>query len=52
MPEEAWLPIVRARAIAMMMDEIRQDLAALDDVLDVIRGLPVYNIQSGNIEPL
>jgi arginyl-tRNA synthetase len=29
MPEEKWLTIVRAKAIDMMMDEIRQDLAAL-----------------------
>jgi arginyl-tRNA synthetase len=30
MPEQAWLPIVRAKAIEMMMAEIRQDLAALN----------------------
>jgi arginyl-tRNA synthetase len=30
MPEEAWLPIVRDRALAMMMDLIRDDLAALN----------------------
>ena len=30
MPEEQWLPIVRAKAIAMMMDSIREDLAALN----------------------
>lgn len=30
LPEAEWLPIVRARAIAMMMDEIRDDLAALN----------------------
>ena len=35
MREEAWLPIVRARAIAMMMAEIRQDLAALNVRHDV-----------------
>jgi arginyl-tRNA synthetase len=29
MPEDAWLPIVRAKAIDMMMDEIRKDLSAL-----------------------
>ncbi|MEA2985900.1 MAG: arginyl-tRNA synthetase [Alphaproteobacteria bacterium] len=29
MPEDKWLPIVRAKAIAMMMDTIRDDLAAL-----------------------
>ncbi len=30
MPEEKWLPIVRAKAIAMMMETIREDLAALN----------------------
>ena len=30
MSEAAWLPTVRAKAIAMMMDEIRGDLAALN----------------------
>ena len=30
MPEASWLPIVRARSIAMMMDMIRGDLAALN----------------------
>ena len=35
MPEERWLPIVRARAIAMMMDEIKGDLAALNIRHDV-----------------
>jgi arginyl-tRNA synthetase len=30
MPEAEWLPTVRAKAIAMMMDEIRGDLAALN----------------------
>jgi arginyl-tRNA synthetase len=29
-PEEDWLPIVRAKAVAMMMAEIRDDLAALN----------------------
>ena len=29
-PEGEWLPIVRARAIAAMLDVIREDLAALD----------------------
>ena len=29
-PESQWLPVVRAKAIAMMMDEIRDDLAALN----------------------
>jgi arginyl-tRNA synthetase len=35
MPEERWLPIVRAKAIAMMMDEIKGDLAALNIRHDV-----------------
>jgi arginyl-tRNA synthetase len=30
MPESAWLPVVRAKAVAMMMDAIRDDLAALN----------------------
>ena len=30
MPESEWLPIVRDKAIAMMMDEIKGDLAALN----------------------
>jgi arginyl-tRNA synthetase len=30
MPESAWLPIVRAKSIAMMMDMIKGDLAALN----------------------
>ncbi|MGI9382741.1 MAG: arginine--tRNA ligase [Methyloligellaceae bacterium] len=34
-PEEAWLPIVRDLAIDMMMDAIREDLAALDIEHDV-----------------
>jgi len=34
-PEAEWLPQVRDKAIAMMMDEIRQDLAALDVRHDV-----------------
>jgi arginyl-tRNA synthetase len=29
LPEEKWLPVVRAKAVAMMMDLIREDLAAL-----------------------
>ena len=33
--EKDWLPIVRAKAIAMMMDMIREDLAALDIRHDV-----------------
>ncbi len=47
MPEAAWLPIVRAKAIAMMMDEIKGDLAALNirhDVFFSERSL----IESGN----
>ncbi len=35
MTEAQWLPIVRAKAIAMMMDEIRGDLAALNIHHDV-----------------
>src|SRR3954454_5619145 len=35
MPEAAWLPIVRAKAIAMMMDMIKGDLAALNIKHDV-----------------
>jgi arginyl-tRNA synthetase len=34
-PESAWLPIVRAETIAMMMDQIRDDLAALNVRPDV-----------------
>jgi len=30
MTEAVWLPIVRAKAIAMMMEEIKVDLAALN----------------------
>src|SRR6266446_3776730 len=35
MPEADWLPIVRAKAIAMMMEEIKGDLAALNIRHDV-----------------
>ncbi|MCA6114029.1 arginine--tRNA ligase [Bradyrhizobium sp. WSM 1738] len=35
MPDTAWLPIVRAKAIAMMMDMIKGDLAALNIKHDV-----------------
>ena len=35
MPENAWLPIVRDKAIAMMMEEIKGDLAALNIRHDV-----------------
>ena len=35
MPEGGWLPIVRTRAIAMMMDMIKGDLAALNIKHDV-----------------
>jgi arginyl-tRNA synthetase len=35
MPEQAWLPIVRNKAIEMMMVEIRQDLLALNVRHDV-----------------
>ena len=34
-PEEKWLPVVRERAINMMMAEIRSDLAALNVAHDV-----------------
>ncbi len=34
-PESEWLPVVRAKAIAMMMDMIREDLAALNVRHDV-----------------
>ncbi len=34
-PESEWLPIVRAKSIAMMMDMIRDDLAALNVKHDV-----------------
>lgn len=47
MTEGVWLPVVRAKAIAMMMDEIRGDLAALNIKHDVFfseRSL----IESGN----
>jgi arginyl-tRNA synthetase len=47
MPEHKWLPMVRDKAIAMMMDEIRGDLAALNihhDVFFSERSL----IESGN----
>jgi arginyl-tRNA synthetase len=35
MPESGWLPMVRAKAIAMMMEAIKGDLAALNIQLDV-----------------
>jgi arginyl-tRNA synthetase len=35
MPEDQWLPLVRAKAIAMMMAMIREDLAALNVTHDV-----------------
>jgi arginyl-tRNA synthetase len=35
MPESAWLPMVRAKAVAMMMAMIKQDLAALNIQHDV-----------------
>ncbi len=35
MPESGWLPVVRAKAIDMMMDNIRADLAALNVKHDV-----------------
>src|SRR5437660_1864511 len=36
MPENAWLPIVRAKSIAMMMEMIKGDLAALNIKHDVL----------------
>jgi arginyl-tRNA synthetase len=47
MPEAGWLPVVRAKAIAMMMEEIKGDLAALSirhDVFFSERSL----LESGN----
>ena len=47
MPESAWLPIARDKAVAMMMEEIKGDLAALNirhDVFFSERSL----IESGN----
>src|ERR1700694_2883558 len=35
MPEERWLPIARAKAVAVMMEEIKGDLAALNIRHDV-----------------
>src|SRR5277367_4019678 len=35
MPENAWLPIARTRAVAMMMEEIKGDLSALNINHDV-----------------
>src|SRR5262249_9151244 len=35
MPEEKWLPLVRAKAIDMMMDMIRDDLASINVRHDV-----------------
>jgi arginyl-tRNA synthetase len=35
LPEAEWLPVVRAKAIAMMMEAIREDLAALNIRFDV-----------------
>jgi arginyl-tRNA synthetase len=34
-PEAQWMPVVRAKSIAMMMEEIRGDLAALNVEFDV-----------------
>jgi arginyl-tRNA synthetase len=50
MPESEWLPIARAKAIAMMMDMIRNDLAALNvrhDVFFSERSLIEGNDQVG-----
>src|SRR5581483_9405403 len=47
MPEDEWLPLVRAKSIAMMMEAIKGDLAALNIAHDVFfseRSL----IESGN----
>jgi arginyl-tRNA synthetase len=35
LPEAEWLPVARAKAISMMMDEIREDLSALSVKHDV-----------------
>jgi arginyl-tRNA synthetase len=45
-PETQWLPVVRAKAIAMMMEEIRGDLAALNIKHDVF--FSERSLQSGN----
>src|SRR6476660_1880650 len=34
-PEAAWLPVVREKAVALMIDEIRDDLAALNIHFDI-----------------
>jgi arginyl-tRNA synthetase len=50
MPESEWVPIARAKAIAMMMDMIRDDLAALNvrhDVFFSERSLIEGNDQVG-----
>jgi len=50
MPESEWLPIARAKAIVMMMDVIREDLAALNvrhDVFFSERSLIEGNDQVG-----
>lgn len=44
--EATWLPLVRAKAIAMMMDEIRGDLAALNITHEVF--FSERSLQSGN----
>jgi arginyl-tRNA synthetase len=57
MPEAEWLPLVRATAIAMMMAEIREDLAALNvrhDVFFSERSLTAgqYDIVAATISAL
>src|SRR6202035_1657718 len=48
MPEGAWLPAVRAKAIAMMMEEIKGDLAALNIAHDVF--FSERSLIEGNID--
>ena len=51
MPEHQWLPIVRDKSIAMMMEEIKGDLAALNirhDVFFSERSLIAIRQQQGN----
>ena len=56
MPEAEWLPIVRERAVNMMIAEIRNDLAALNVVHDVffserslVEGQPEEIVFTGDI---
>jgi arginyl-tRNA synthetase len=48
MPDGAWLPAVRAKAIAMMMEEIKGDLAALNIAHDVF--FSERSLIEGNID--